>query len=81
MSGDDSALAQVLARLERVRPSGDGYSAACPAHDDEHNSLSVAEGDDDRVLLWCFAGCTLEAIVHAVGLQVRDLFPRRELWR
>jgi 5S rRNA maturation endonuclease (ribonuclease M5) len=35
----------------------------------------VDEADDGKVLLWCFAGCTTEVIVEAMGLTMRDLFP------
>ena len=38
-------------------------------------SLSIAEGDGGRTLLHCFAGCTPEKIVAAMGLTMRDLFP------
>src|SRR3712207_8141660 len=40
-----------------------------PAHDDQRNSLSVSEGDDERVLVYCHAGCTLTGIVAALGLR------------
>jgi hypothetical protein len=63
-----------LDRLDRVKKSGVGWTARCPAHEDRHASLSVGEGDDGRVLLKCFAGCTAEAIVAAMGLMMRDLF-------
>jgi hypothetical protein len=39
--------------------------------------LAVAEADDGRVLLRCFAGCEVHAIVGALGLQLEDLFPPR----
>ena len=29
------------------RPSGDGWSARCPAHEDRSPSLSIAAGDKD----------------------------------
>jgi putative DNA primase/helicase len=45
----------------------------CPAHDDRTPSLSVKEGDD-RVLLYCHAGCSPEDVVGALGLEMRDLF-------
>ena len=67
----------VLGHLDGVRGGGGGHTARCPAHDDRHSSLSVAEGDDGRVLLRCFAGCTAEAIVGALGLTLADLFPAR----
>jgi hypothetical protein len=39
--------------------------------------LSIAVGDDGRILLCCFAGCSVADVLAAVGLQVADLFPRR----
>ena len=44
-SGGDP-IDRVLERLERVRPSGGGWSARCPAHDDRKPSLSVTVADD-----------------------------------
>src|SRR5262249_4049566 len=51
-----------------------GWSARCPAHEDRVRSLTIATGADGRVLLYCFAGCVVDAIVAAMGLTVRDLF-------
>lgn len=65
----------LLGRLEGVRKSGKGWVARCPAHADRTASLSLAEGDDGRVLLHCFAGCGAADVVHAVGLTLVDLFP------
>lgn len=65
----------VLSRLENVRRSGNGWTAKCPAHEDHHNSLAIHVGEDGRVLLHCFAGCTCEEIMAARGLEMRDLFP------
>jgi len=70
-------LDRVLARLRGVRRSGAAWEALCPTHDDGEQSLSVAEGDDGRVLLHCHAGCAVEAIVAAIGLTLRDLYPPR----
>lgn len=69
-----TAVDRVCSRLERVRKSGSGWTARCPAHEDGSPSLSIGEGDDGRVLLRCHAGCTTEAIVAAIGLELRDLF-------
>jgi hypothetical protein len=35
--------------------------ACCPAHDDRNPSLSVRRAPDGRVLVHCFAGCSLHA--------------------
>jgi putative DNA primase/helicase len=63
----------LLARLKRVRRSGNGYVALCPAHDDRHHSLSITQSND-RILLHCFADCTVEMICEAFGIGVKDLF-------
>lgn len=71
-------IERLLARLDRVRQRGaDQWSARCPAHDDRGPSLSIREVDGERVLLRCFAGCTVEQIVGAIGLELSDLFPTR----
>jgi len=67
-----SPLDRVLGRLTGVSPNG--RSACCPAHDDRHASLSIAQGNDGRVLLKCHAGCPVETLLDAMGLEVRDLF-------
>ena len=54
--------------------SGKGWSCRCPAHDDRNPSLSVNAGDDGRALVRCHAGCTVEAVCAAIGLQPSDLF-------
>jgi hypothetical protein len=65
---------RLLNRLDGVRRSGAAWIARCPAHEDRSPSLSVAEGNDGRVLVKCHAGCPVEAIVAAVGLELSDLF-------
>jgi putative DNA primase/helicase len=72
-----SPLSVVLSCLHRVKRSGSGYTAQCPAHDDRHNSLSIGEGRDGRVLLMCMAGCSTEDVLFKLGLTMRDLFDRR----
>lgn len=62
-------LADVLARLDGVRPSGAGYVARCPCHEDREPSLSIGEGDDGRLLLRCFAGCSWEELRAALQLD------------
>jgi len=69
-------IESILSLLENVKSAGDGkYTAACPAHEDRSPSLSISSGDDGRVLLHCFAGCTNETIVKAWGKTMSDLMP------
>lgn len=69
----------VLARLDRHKAKGHGqWIARCPAHDDRNPSLSIKEGENGAVLLKCFAGCDIAAVVAAMGLELSDLFPPRD---
>ncbi len=63
--------------LDGLRETPNGWQAICPAHDDRTASLSVGKGDDGKLLIHCFAGCTPQSVVAAVGLQMSDLMPRR----
>jgi hypothetical protein len=68
---------QVSTRLSGREVSG-GFKAKCPAHDDGHASLSIGSGDDGRVLLKCFAGCSTDDICRAMNVKAADLFPEKE---
>ena len=73
---------ELVARLEGARERGPGrWSARCPSHDDKSPSLSVREGDEGTVLLHCFAGCSALDICGAIGVELRDLFPARQIRR
>jgi hypothetical protein len=67
---------QLLSRCEKVRATGNGnWIARCPAHDDKTPSMTVREVNDGRILVHCFAGCSVDEIVGAVGLELDALFP------
>lgn len=66
----------LLQRLDKVRQRGASqWSARCPAHDDKGPSLSIKETAEGAVLVHCFAGCNVDEIVRAVGLDIAALFP------
>lgn len=67
-------LNDILGRLEGVKGRDGKYMARCPNHGDKTPSLSVSLGNDNKVLLKCFAGCSAEDIVWSMGLQMKDLF-------
>ena len=67
----------ILGRLRKVRRTARGWTALCPAHDDREPSLSINEGDDGRILLYCHAGCSTQGVLLALDMTFRDLFPRR----
>src|SRR4051812_27734105 len=69
-----------LASWQGVRRTGDGrWIARCPAHDDRRPSLSIRELDDGRVLIHCFADCSVEKAVTAAGLKIQELFTPQPL--
>lgn len=75
MSGPFNNL---LSHLESVRMTGpDSCLARCPAHEDKGPSLAVRETEDGKVLVHCFAGCSVHEVVGAVGMDLTDLFPPR----
>lgn len=65
---------KVLSRLEAVKNVGNGkWIAKCPAHPDKRPSLSI-KLTQDRILLHCFAGCSIEKILNALGMHEKELF-------
>lgn len=70
----------LLSQLENVKRTGDGrWLARCPAHEDRRASLAVRELGDGRVLVHCFAGCSITEVVGAVGLDMAALFPEKNI--
>ena len=63
----------MLSRLEKVTGGKGKWMACCPAHQDKSPSLAISEADD-KVLIHCFAGCTIEDVTTAIGLNLSDLF-------
>jgi hypothetical protein len=66
------------------RETGSGqWKSRCPAHKGKSQNLSVKQADDGAVILHCHhvdatgQTCSAEAIVRALGLELRDLFPDR----
>ena len=68
---------EVVSKLDGARRSSSGWTSRCPAHADSSPSLSIREGNDGRVLLHCFSGCSTADICSALHITVRDLFPGR----
>lgn len=62
----------VLSRLRKVKRSGDGWVACCPAHPDTTPSLSIKQGDNGTILFHCFTGCSFVQIVQALELDERE---------
>ena len=69
-------IGNLLNRLEKVKGTKGRWTACCPAHADRSPSLAITHLDDGRILLKCFAGCSANEIVSAVGMDIGDLFPK-----
>lgn len=68
-----------IAQLTKVKRTGrESWVACCPAHEDKNPSMTVTEKDDGRVLIHCFAGCSVDSILGAVGMTFSDIYPERE---
>jgi hypothetical protein len=78
MSPYERILAALEARGLRVHRKDRDAAAQCPAHDDRHESLTVTNADDGRALVHCHAGCAIEQVVAALGVQMKDLYPQGE---
>jgi hypothetical protein len=72
-------IENLLSRLEKVKQTGGGrWLACCPAHEDKSPSLAIRETDEGKILIKCFAGCSIDEVLSAVGMGMEDLFPRQD---
>jgi hypothetical protein len=79
------SLLDTIHHFKEPKPAGrDKWMALCQAHPDgekrDRASLSlriVTDGDEQKILVKCFAGCTAVAAVTAAGLTMADLFERQ----
>ena len=62
-------IESIAKALGKDSPSGGGYSCLCPAHDDHNPSLSISLGNDGKLLLKCFAGCSFDDIIQALKCE------------
>jgi hypothetical protein len=52
--------------MENPPGNGEGWLTRCPAHDDRRPSLSIRDGKDGRLLVYCFAGCSFRKVFEAL---------------
>ena len=64
-----------IVELTRAKPIGTegSFSGLCPSHDDKSPSLSITL-ENERILLYCHTGCTIERICSSLGIEKYDLF-------
>ncbi|WP_050897245.1 ATP-binding protein [Patulibacter medicamentivorans] len=68
------AVVQLLIQRSdgKARATGKGWQVICPAHADQEPSLSVGLGDSKPVVVHCHAGCHLNDIADALGVDPRE---------
>jgi len=66
-------IERTLAKFKIKSRKGNCIMAYCPAHDDKNASLSILLSDN-KLLLYCHAGCKVEDILKAADLAFSDLF-------
>lgn len=71
-------LDNLLSRLDKVKGRNGSWVACCPAHADRNPSMTIRETEDGKILLHCFAGCSVGEIAGAVGFDLTDLFPPKQ---
>lgn len=70
---------KLLSRLDKVkRTTSNSWLACCPAHDDRTPSLTLTDRDG-RILIHCFAGCSTESVLGAIGLDWDDILPEKPI--
>ncbi len=74
MAPTAQTVAQALGGASR---SGAGWKAQCPCHGDRTSSLTLADGEDGKLLVKCHAGCDQSSLVDT--LKGRGLWPEKPI--
>ena len=77
MVTDSEIYEENLRHFQVIRRHGDSSQCRCPSHPDKQASLTISRGRK-CTLFRCHAGCTLEDILAAAGLEKKDTFYESE---
>jgi hypothetical protein len=70
----NTILDHVISTTQAKANGPDQWLGHCPAHKSQRNrDLSIALRDR-KILLNCFASCSLDTILPTIGLELKDLF-------
>lgn len=70
---ENEVYERCIGHFKIVRRYADHVQCNCPAHSDKQASLTISKGRK-CVLFHCHAGCTIESILLAVGIEKSDTF-------
>lgn len=71
--GEIVTYEEILSYFHVKKHYQDKAQCTCPAHEDNHASLTITRGQE-KILMHCHAGCHTEDILQAAGLAMADLF-------
>ena len=72
----------LLEKLQKVKSTNTGkWLACCPAHADKSPSLAIKQTDDGKILIHCFAGCSVIEILSSIGLELSGLMPENPTYQ
>lgn len=63
----------IAERCSWAKPTGVGWQAVCPVHEDKSPSLSISEGNR-ATLIYCHAGCSFDDLAAELGFERQQLF-------
>ena len=68
-----------IVELTQAKPTSTAgsFSGLCLSHDDKSPSLSITL-ENDRILLYCHTGCTIDDICISLGIEQTGLFASRD---
>ena len=70
-----TAPAWVVFMKRGLTDNGDYFLSICPSHKDDKKSLGLKIAEDGKILVKCYAGCSLTSICEALNIEMKDLFP------
>ena len=72
------SIENLLGLLQKVKSTSRGrWTCLCPSHQDKSPSMHIKLEDDGKILINCKAGCGVEDILGAIGLEFKDLMPEQ----
>lgn len=67
-------IEEIIGRFPNAKKIGEkSFQVKCKSHKDDKASLTITE-EDNKILMHCHAGCSLNQILSSIGLQEKDLF-------
>lgn len=67
------SMDRFLTKFNGVKKTGANWMAKCPAHDDQKPSLSIKQGREGGIVLFCHGGCETKNVLAAAGWSVADI--------